>query len=222
MNQRRKTSESNQAHQADKDLPSGAKEELQQNKQQQGELQPALETDSAVIDSPIDVGAYFEEHAEIADPVELQAQLEALQAEHAELQDKLLRARAEQENTRRRAAEDLVKAHKFAIEKFAAELLPVKDSLEAALDSENQSIEDLRAGVELTLKQLGQAFGKSAVREENPVGGKFDPHLHQAVGMVDSDQPSNTVVNVLQKGYMLAERVLRPAMVMVSSHKDAE
>lgn len=133
--------------------------------------------------------------------------------------DAWLRAKAETENVRRRAQEDIAKASKFAIERFAGELLAVKDSLEAALAAENPSIESLKAGSELTLKQLAAAFEKSGLKEINPVGEKFDPHFHQAISMVESDQEANTVVTVLQKGYQIADRVLRPALVMVAKPK---
>ena len=133
--------------------------------------------------------------------------------------DAWLRAKAETENMRRRAQEDIAKASKFAIEKFAEALLPVKDTLEMALADTNP--DTLRTGVDMTLKNLLAAFEKSGVKEENPVGQKFDPNKHQAIGMVEADQEPNTVVNVLQKGYLIADRVLRPAMVMVAKAKDA-
>jgi len=139
----------------------------------------------------------------------------------AENHDAWLRAKAETENLRRRAQEDVTKAHKFAAEKFAAELLAVKDSLEAALAVEAQTAEAFKAGVELTLKQLVAAFEKSSVVEFNPLGEKFDPHFHQAIAMVDAEQEANTVVNVLQKGYALHERILRPALVTVAKPKAA-
>ncbi|MDR2626155.1 MAG: nucleotide exchange factor GrpE [Zoogloeaceae bacterium] len=150
---------------------------------------------------------------------DLVAQIAALEQKNAELQDNWLRAKAETENVRRRAQEEIAKAHKFGIEKFASELLTVKDSLEAALASEKQTADDLRGGVELTLKQLVAAFEKSALKEINPLGEKFDPHLHQAIQMIASDREANHIAQVLQKGYLLAERVLRPAMVLVSSGK---
>ena len=133
--------------------------------------------------------------------------------------DAWLRAKAETENVRRRAQEDIAKASKFAVERFAGELLAVKDSLEAALAVPEQTVESFKSGVELTLKQLVSAFEKNALNEVNPVGEKFDPHKHQAIGMVDSDQEANTVVTVLQKGYTIAERTLRPALVMVAKGK---
>ncbi|MBD5800759.1 heat shock protein GrpE [Azoarcus sp. Aa7] len=145
-----------------------------------------------------------------------QAELKA--AEH---HDAWLRAKAEGENIRRRAQEDIAKASKFAAEKFANAMLPVKDSLEAALATESQTIESLREGVELTLKQLTAAFQNAGVTDENPVGSKFDPNRHQAIAMVEADGEPNTVVSVLQKGYLLHERVLRPAMVTVSKGKSA-
>lgn len=139
-----------------------------------------------------------------------------LEQKAAEHHDAWLRAKAEGENIRRRAAEDVIKAQKFAIEKFATELLVVKDSLEQALAVENVTLESLREGADLTLKNLARAFEKSGVEEINPVGDKFDPHRHQAISAVPSEQPANTVVQVFQKGYALGGRVLRPALVAVA------
>lgn len=133
--------------------------------------------------------------------------------------DAWLRAKAETENVRRRAQEDIAKASKFAVERFARELLAVKDSLEAALAAEAPSVESMKAGSELTLKQLVAAFEKSNLTEINPVGQKFDPNFHQAISMVAADQEPNTVVTVLQKGYLIADRVLRPALVIVCQAK---
>ncbi len=143
-----------------------------------------------------------------------QAELKA--AEH---HDAWLRAKAETENMRRRAQEDIAKASKFAAEKFATAMLPVKDSLEAALAVENQTVDKIREGVELTLRQLVSAFEGAKLAEENPLGQKFDPNRHQAISMVEADAEPNTVVTVLQKGYLLNERVIRPAMVMVAKAK---
>jgi len=151
----------------------------------------------------------------------LEELLKAAELQAAEHHDAWLRAKAETENMRRRAAEDVDKARKFAVENFASELLAVKDSLEAALAVESPSVENLKDGVELTLKQLSAAFGKFNLHDINPMGEKFDPHQHQAIQMVESDQPANTVVTVLQKGYRLNERTLRPALVMVAKGKDA-
>lgn len=147
---------------------------------------------------------------------ELLRQAELKAEEH---HDAWLRAKAETENVRRRAQEDIAKAHKFAVEKFAGDLLAVKDTLEMALADQNP--DSLRAGVEMTLKNLVAAFEKAAIVEINPVGEKFDPHRHQAMAMVESDQPANTVVQVFQKGYLLAERTLRPAMVAVAKAKES-
>ena len=149
----------------------------------------------------------------------IQEQFRQLELQAAEHYDAWLRAKAEGENIRRRAQEDISKAHKFAVEKFAGELLAVKDSLEAALAVPEQTVDSFKSGVELTLKQLVAAFEKNALIEVNPVGEKFDPHKHQAIGMVDSEQEANTVVTVLQKGYLIAERTLRPALVMVAKPK---
>jgi molecular chaperone GrpE len=139
----------------------------------------------------------------------------------AEHHDAWLRAKAEAENIRKRAQEDIAKAHKYGIERLASELLAVKDSLEAALAAENATFEALRSGVELTLRQLEAVFGRHAIREINPVGQKFDPHSHQAISMLPSDKEPNTVINVLQKGYALNDRVIRPALVTVAKPKDA-
>lgn len=138
----------------------------------------------------------------------------------AELQDSFLRAKADAENMRRRAQEDIAKAHKFAIESFAEAMVPVKDSLEMALKVETPSIESLKEGVEMTLKQLVSAFDKNRLLEINPQSGdRLDPMKHQAISMVPSDQEANTIVSVLQKGYTIADRLLRPALVTVSQQK---
>lgn len=151
----------------------------------------------------------------------LEEMLKAAELQAAEHHDAWLRAKAETENMRRRAAEDVDKARKFAVENFASEMLAVKDSLEAALAVESPSVENLKDGVDLTLKQLIAVFGKFNLHDINPMGEKFDPHQHQAIQVVESDQPANTVVTVLQKGYRLNERTLRPALVMVAKGKEA-
>jgi len=161
--------------------------------------------------------AVAETHTDTLPSIEEQFRILELKA--AEHYDAWLRAKAEGENIRRRAQEDISKAHKFAVEKFAGELLAVKDSLEAALAVPEQTVDSFKAGVELTLKQLVAAFEKNALVEVSPAGEKFDPHKHQAIGMLDSEQEANTVVSVLQKGYLIAERVLRPALVMVAKPK---
>ncbi len=130
--------------------------------------------------------------------------------------DAWLRAKAETENARRRSVEEVEKARKFALDKFAGDLLAVKDSLEAALATgDNASLESIKSGVELTLKQLSSVFEKNAILEVNPLGEKFDPNMHQAISMVEGAGEPNTVATVLQKGYLLNERVIRPALVMV-------
>ena len=133
--------------------------------------------------------------------------------------DAWLRAKADAENTRKRAQTDIASAHKYAIDNFANALLPVKDSLEAALATNNATLENLRSGVELTLKQLGSVFEKFKVIEIEPAGQKFDPHQHQAISAVESEAEPNTVLQVFQKGYMLNDRVMRPAMVAVAKAK---
>ena len=154
-----------------------------------------------------------------AAPAGLEAALAEAQAKIAELQESFLRAKAETENVRRRAQEDVTKAHKFAIESFAEHLLPVVDSLEAAVAHSSDDLQKVREGVELTLRQLSGALEKGRVVALNPVGEKFDPHRHQAISMVPADQEPNTVVAVLQKGYVISDRVLRPALVTVAQAK---
>jgi molecular chaperone GrpE len=146
----------------------------------------------------------------------LEALLRQAELEAQEKHDAWLRAKAEVENMRRRAEAEVAAAHKSAVENFSAHMLPVKDSLETTLTVENASLEQLREGVALTLKLLEQAFEKYSIRELNPAGEKFDPHLHQAMTMVESEGPPNTVMQVMQKGYLLHDRVLRPALVVVS------
>jgi molecular chaperone GrpE len=150
------------------------------------------------------------------DSSELEKSLAEAAADLEKLRDDFLRAKAETENIRRRATEDVAKAHRFGIEAFASALLAVKDSLDAALAVENTSAESLK-GVELTARQLENVFEKFSIRPIDPAGEKFDPHRHQAISQVDAPgKESNTVVSVLQKGYLLHDRVLRPALVIVS------
>ena len=153
---------------------------------------------------------------------DLEAKLAAALAEAAKLREDYLRAKAETENMRRRATEDVAKAHRFGVEGFAGALLAVKDSLDAALTVENTSIESFKEGVEITARQLDSVFEKFAIKPVNPQGEKFDPHRHQAISQVESDQPPNTVVSVLQKGYLLHDRVLRPALVTVAKPRDGQ
>lgn len=146
----------------------------------------------------------------------LEEMLQEAERKAQEHYDAWMYAKAESENIRRRAHEDVDKARKFALEKFSSELLAVKDSLEAALAVESATVESYKSGVELTLKQLNSVFEKFHVDEVHPAGEKFDPHKHQAISMVEAEAEPNTVVQVLQKGYTLHDRVLRPALVMVA------
>jgi molecular chaperone GrpE len=152
------------------------------------------------------------------DPVvaDLEKLLAEAQAKVAEHHDAFLRAKAETDNVRRRATEDVQKAHKFGVERMAEALVAVKDSLDAALAVENASVDAYRTGVELTGKQLTSVFEKFSIVEVNPLGEKFDPNKHQAIASVESDKEPNTVVTVMQKGFILHDRVLRPALVTVS------
>jgi molecular chaperone GrpE len=151
---------------------------------------------------------------------ELEARLAAATAETEKLREDWLRAKAETDNVRRRGQDDVAKAHRYGVEGFAGALLAVKDSLDAALTVENTSIERFKEGVEITARQLDAVFEKFAIRVVNPQGERFDPHRHQAISQVESDQEPNTVVTVLQKGYLLHDRVLRPALVMVAKPKN--
>ena len=150
----------------------------------------------------------------------LEEMLRRAELQAQEHHDAWLRAKAEADNIRKRAQADIANAHKYALESFAAELLPVRDSLEATLTADKATLEALRQGVELTLKQLDSAFDRFAIKELNPVGDRFDPHKHQAMTTVESEKAPNTVVHVLQKGYQLNDRVLRPALVTVAKPKD--
>lgn len=153
-------------------------------------------------------------------PAESNLEIELTEAQNkvAEYHDQLLRAKAEVENIRRRAEGDVAKARKFAVEAFAESLIPVRDSLEAALAQEDQTLEALTEGVETTLRQLNSAFERHKLVEIAPIeGDKFDPHRHQSISAIPSEHPKEAVAQVLQKGYALADRVLRPALVMISA-----
>lgn len=154
-------------------------------------------------------------------PPDLEHLLKEAEIKAAEHHDAWIRAKAETENIRKRAQADVTNAHKYAIENFSTQLLTVMDSLEAALAVENASVENFKNGMELTQKQLTNVFDKFNIKAIDPKGEKFDPHQHQAMCMVDSEQPSNTVVQVMQKGYKLHERIIRPALVSVSKAKDS-
>lgn len=145
-----------------------------------------------------------------------EARIAALEAALEEAKASVLYTKAEGENIRRRAMDDIDKARKFALEKFSNELLAVKDSLDAALLIEATDVKSYKDGVELTAKQLASVFDKFNIAEINPAGEKFDPNKHQAISMLENSGEPNTVINVLQKGYTLNDRVLRPALVMVA------
>jgi molecular chaperone GrpE len=158
-----------------------------------------------------------------ADPApDIAALLKKAEDEAADLKDAWLRARADTENVRKQAANDVARAHKFAIENFARDLLPVRDALEAALATGAAAPDALKSGVELTLRQLDAAFEKARIAAVDPIGARFDPNVHQAMTTVEADAPANTVAQVFQKGYVLNDRMLRPAMVAVVRPKGAE
>ncbi len=161
------------------------------------------------------------EAAQSLDPLaDAQAELANLKAQNADLADQYLRAQADVQNARRRADDEIAKARKFAVEGFADSLLPVLDSLEAGLAIPNVTLEQMREGSEATLRQLKSALERNKVIEiAPPAGTKFDPHHHQAISVVPAEQEANTVVTVLQKGYSIADRVLRPALVTVTAPK---
>ncbi|HQX05242.1 MAG TPA: nucleotide exchange factor GrpE [Zoogloea sp.] len=190
---------------------------------------PTLGTEGKIADelteNSVDSGAAVEHVVQDAAGIDtlpsLAEQLREAELKALEHHDAWLRAKAETENVRRRAQEDIVKAGKFAADKFAQAMLPVKDSLEAALATENATLESFKEGVELTLKQLVAAFQSANVTEVNPVGEKFDPNKHQAISAIEADGEPNTVLTVLQKGYLLNERTMRPALVVVSKAKSA-
>ncbi len=177
---------------------------------------------AAAADDPIIASEGAANPAEVTPaPPSMDERLAEAERKATEHYDQWLRARAEMDNVRKRAQEDIAKAHKYAIESIATGLLPVRDSLEATLAAEGATLEALRSGVELTLKQLSGVFDKSGLREVHPEGEKFDPHKHQAISMLPSEKEANTVINVLQKGYVLNDRVIRPALVTVAKPKDA-
>jgi len=180
-------------------------------------MTPEDQTPQAPLDSPLEAGAAAGAAPGASDPA---ARVAELEARLAEANDAHLRAKAEAENARRRADEEVAKARKFAVENFADSLLPVKDSLEAAIATPGASAEQMLEGVHATLRQLVSALERNKVTQINPPAGtKFDPHQHQAISMVPAEQEANTVVAVLQKGYLIADRVLRPALVTVAAPK---
>jgi molecular chaperone GrpE len=176
-----------------------------------------LQTDS---EQPDDAAAAADAAAGGGSGGDWQEQVAQLSAKNAELADQFLRSQAEMQNVRRRADDEVAKARKFAVESFAESLLPVCDSLEAGLAHQDASPEQIREGARATLRQLKAALERNKVLEIDPAAGtKFDPHQHQAISMVPADQEANTVVSVLQKGYSIADRILRPALVTVAAPK---
>jgi molecular chaperone GrpE len=172
----------------------------------------------AEADGPVSAEAAGQARSEPAS--DLGELLKKAETEAAELRDAWLRAKAETDNVRKQAQNDIAKAHKYAIERFAQELLTVRDALELALATPHDTTEALKDGVELTLKNLKAAFDKARIVEINPAGEKYDPHRHQAMTMIESDQPAGTIVQVFQKGYLLNDRVLRPALVAVAKNPE--
>ena len=173
-------------------------------------------------DSPSapDASAHPEQPAPASQDIPLSGAWVDLQAQVAQLQDQALRAAAEAQNARRRAEEEISKARKYALESFAESLLPVIDSLEAGLAIQDAKLEQIREGSEATLRQLKSALERNKVIAIDPPSGtRFDPGFHQAISMVPAEQEANTIVSVLQKGYTIAERVLRPALVTVAAPK---
>jgi molecular chaperone GrpE len=181
---------------------------MQDQEKMQDQTEPAQQ-------APADSAA--EDTAQTAVNPSLEQKLATAESKATEMQDAYLRAKAEAENIRRRAQDDIAKAHKFAIESFAEALVPVKDSLEMALKLDTPAVDSLKEGVEMTLKQLSGAFERNRLLEINPAPGeKLDPMKHQAISIVPAEQDANTIVSVLQKGYMIADRLLRPALVTVA------
>ena len=184
-----------------------------------------VSAEDAPVSEPGNEPAGGMESAATMEPAELHALLEDARGKADEHWDQCLRLQADMDNLRKRAERDVANAHKFALERFAAELLPVRDSLEmglAAFAAEGADPEKLREGVELTLQMLTSAMGKYEIREVNPQDERFNPDFHQAMSLQERDDVEpNTVVTVVQKGYLLNERLLRPAMVIVSKAPDA-
>jgi molecular chaperone GrpE len=183
--------------------------------------QISLETTGRTNESSLEEDAE-NKSAELAAEImpSLEQLLKKAELDAVEHHDAWLRAKADAENIRKRAQVDIASAHKYAIENFSTELLAVMDSLEAALAVESATVENFKSGMELTLKQLAAAFNKFNIKAIEPVGEKFDPHQHQAMCAIDSDSAPNTVVQVMQKGYLLNDRVIRPALVGVSKAKE--
>lgn len=170
----------------------------------------------ASAEAPAEEGAAADEPM---DAEQLAKELAAAVAEVESLKDQMLRTHAEAQNVRRRAEQDVEKAHKFGVEKFANEMLPIVDSLERAIEAfgDDEALQSMREGVEMTMKMFLSGLEKFKMEQVNPLGETFDPALHQAMSMVDApDAEPNSVIAVMQKGYTLHGRLVRPAMVVVA------
>ena len=182
-----------------------------------------VERDDSIVNEPTHEHENAQPHTEASEAnanereQEVDKQLEEVQQQAVEYHDKILRMQAEMDNLRKRTERDVSNAHKYAVEKFANELLQVKDSLELGLSAGDIDVAKLQEGTELTLKMLSNAFEKFSIEELNPVGEAFDPNLHEAMTMQESkEHEPNTVLTVMQKGYTLHGRLIRPAMVIVA------
>ena len=200
-----------------------ANEELNPTEQQQAneaEAQPVEEVVSETAEQNEAEAEVAAEEAEAsADADKLAQDLVAATAEIESLKDQMLRIQAEAQNVRRRAEQDVEKAHKFGVEKFANEMLPIVDSLERAIEAfgEDEALKPMREGVEMTMNMFLSGLDKFEMKQVNPKGEMFDPALHQAMSMIPvPDTAANTVVEVMQKGYTLHGRLVRPAMVIVA------
>jgi len=189
------------------------------------ETEQNQEIEAEIEEASVESEAESTESGELSVEV-LQEKLAEAEAKAEENLDQLMRARAEMENIRRRSERDLSNAHKYALEKFAQELLPVIDSMEmgaAAAMDENADVSKLREGTEMTLKMFETAIDKFGIKSVHPHGEAFNPEHHQAMTMIDSaEHEPNMIIDVMQKGYMLNERLVRPAMVVVSSANSGE
>jgi len=191
---------------------------MSDNPDKNTQLSPEADASGAM--PPADVREDVRNGNAADDALDLPTALAKAENAAADYKDAWLRAKAEMENVRKQGQNDVTKAHKYAVERFAQELLTVKDALELALATSNVTVESLRDGVELTLKNLNAAFAKTHITEINPAGEKYDPHRHQAMTAIESDQPPGSVLQVFQKGYALNDRVLRPALVAVAKAKE--
>jgi molecular chaperone GrpE len=190
---------------------------------QDDQTQPDTEATAATVETAAESATDAPESAEEAE-LSPEEEIARLQEEVAAAKDSALRAQAEAQNTKRRAEQEVEKARKFALERFTSDLLPVVDNLERALEAaagDEAAVKAIAEGVELTLKSFIDVLGKNQVQVVDPAGEPFDPNLHQAMSMVENQEVEpNTVIAVMQKGYTLNGRLVRPAMVMVSKNGD--